>query len=199
MTSTFFAGFGLSLSLILAIGAQNAFILRQGLRREHVLPLVLFCAVCDASLITFGVLGFGVLAEAAPWIRPLFTYGGALFLFLYGARSFLAARKGGAALMPSAQSTTSLRKAILTCAAITFLNPHVYLDTVILIGSISAGYENKAAFTIGAALASFSFFSVLGYGARLLTPLFANPRSWQILEVIVGVIMWTIAIKLLLP
>ncbi|MCF6443930.1 LysE/ArgO family amino acid transporter [Nereida sp. MMG025] len=197
-SSTFAAGFLLSISLILAIGAQNAFVLRQGLRREHVLALVLFCAACDALLITLGVLGFGAISKAAPWITPAFTYGGAAFLFVYGLRSFMAARKGGAALMPSENASISLTKALLTCAAITFLNPHVYLDTVVLIGSISANYDNKLAFAIGASFASFSFFFALGYGAQLLRPFFANPRSWQILEIIVGAFMWSIALKLLL-
>lgn len=198
MNVTFIAGFTLGLSLILAIGAQNAFILRQGLRREHVLPLVLVCAASDALLIIAGVSGFTALSNAAPWVEPLFGYGGAAFLFWYGASSFRRAWKGGEALMPASDQGVSLKAAMLTCLALTWLNPHVYLDTVILLGSVSAQYADKFSFGLGAVVASFVFFFALGYGARLLTPIFASPRSWQILEVIVGATMWAIAFKLLL-
>lgn len=198
MNITFTAGFTLGLSLILAIGAQNAFILRHGLRREHVLPLVVICAASDALLIVSGVGGFAALSTAAPWVEPLFGYGGAAFLLWYGALSFLRAWKGGEALMPAGDKGISLKAAVLTCLALTWLNPHVYLDTVILLGSVSAQYDDKFSFGIGAVSASFVFFFTLGYGARLLTPIFASPRSWQILEFVVGATMWVIAFKLLL-
>ena len=199
VNGAFFAGYGVALSLIVAIGAQNALVLRYGVRREHVLPLVLFCATSDAILITAGVMGFTAMTNAAPWVEPLFTYGGAAFLIAYGARSFLSAYKGGQALVPSEGQRTPLIGALAAVAAITWLNLYVYLDTVILIGSVSAEYDDKMAFGIGAILASFSFFFTLGYGARLLTPFFAKPRSWQILDAGVGLLMWAIALKLLLP
>ncbi|MGY3439311.1 MULTISPECIES: LysE/ArgO family amino acid transporter [unclassified Marinovum] len=192
------AGFALSFSLILAIGAQNAFVLRQGLRGAHVLPVVLACAVSDAVLIAAGVAGFGALAEAVPLFETVMRWGGAVFLIWYGARNFKAALAGGQALTGAGDSTQSLRAAVLTCLALTWLNPHVYLDTVVLIGSISAQYDNRLAFGIGAVSASFVFFFALGYGARALRPLFASARAWQVLDVIVGLTMWAIAAKLLL-
>jgi len=198
MSTPYFAGFFLALSLILAIGAQNAFLLRCGLRREHVLPLVLTCAISDAILIAVGVGSFGILSEAAPWIGPVFLYGGVAFLLVYGAMSFARARKGGEALKPSADRAGSTLAAVGTCLAITWLNPHVYLDTVVMLGSISAQYDNRLAFGVGAVSASFAFFFALGYGARLLAPVFARPKSWQVLEIMVGLLMWAIAVKLLL-
>ncbi|MFG6562905.1 LysE/ArgO family amino acid transporter [Sulfitobacter sp. 1A13421] len=197
MFTSLLPGFALSLTLIMAIGAQNAFVLRQGLRREHVLPVVLVCAASDAVLIMSGVAGFGALAEAAPWFGPLMRYGGAAFLLWYGWRNAVSAWRGGEALEAEGQSTRSLRKAILTLLALTWLNPHVYLDTLVLLGSISAQYPDRLSFGIGAVLASFVFFFSLGYGARLLAPLFARPRSWQVLDAIIAVTMWAIAIKLL--
>ena len=197
MFTSLLPGFALSLTLIMAIGAQNAFVLRQGLRREHVLPVVLVCAASDAVLIMSGVAGFGALAEAAPWFGPVMRYGGAAFLLWYGWRNAVSAWQGGEALEAEGQSTRSLRKAILTLLALTWLNPHVYLDTLVLLGSISAQYPDRLSFGIGAVLASFVFFFSLGYGARLLAPLFARPRSWQVLDAIIAVTMWAIAIKLL--
>ncbi|WP_411974753.1 LysE/ArgO family amino acid transporter [Sulfitobacter faviae] len=197
MLTSLLPGFALSLTLIMAIGAQNAFVLRQGLRREHVLPVVLVCAASDAVLIMSGVAGFGALAEAAPWFGPLMRYGGAAFLLWYGWRNAVSAWQGGEALEAEGQSTRSLRKAILTLLALTWLNPHVYLDTLVLLGSISAQYPDRLSFGIGAVLASFVFFFSLGYGARLLAPLFARPRSWQVLDAIIAVTMWAIAIRLL--
>ena len=135
MFTSLLPGFALSLTLIMAIGAQNAFVLRQGLRREHVLPVVLVCAASDAVLIMSGVAGFGALAEAAPWFGPLMRYGGAAFLLWYGWRNAVSAWQGGEALEAEGQSTRSLRKAILTLLALTWLNPHVYLDTLVLLGS----------------------------------------------------------------
>lgn len=197
MLTSFLPGFALSLTLIMAIGAQNAFVLRQGLRREHVLAVVLVCATSDAILITAGVAGFGALAEAAPWFGPLMRYGGAAFLLWYGWRNAVSAWRGGEALETEGQATRSLGKAILTLLALTWLNPHVYLDTLVLLGSISAQYPDRMSFGIGAAMASFVFFFALGYGARLLAPLFAKPRSWQVLDAVIAMTMWGIAIKLL--
>ncbi|GAW35676.1 arginine exporter protein ArgO [Roseovarius sp. A-2] len=190
------AGFALGFSLILAIGAQNAFVLRQGLRREHVLAVVLVCAISDAMLVAAGVSGFGALAEAVPGLERVMRYGGAAFLLVYGARSFRAAWRGGAAL-EAGTGAGSLRRAVLTCLALTWLNPHVYLDTVVLLGSVSAQYENRLGFGIGAVCASFVFFFALGYGARLLAPVFRRPVSWRVLDVGVGAVMWAIAASLL--
>ena len=195
--SSAIAGFGLGLSLILAIGAQNAFVLRQGLRRQHVLAVVLSCAISDAVLIAAGVARVGTLAEALPWLEPVMRYGGAAFLVVYGLRACRAAWRGGAALQAGA-GAQSLRAALLTCLALTWLNPHVYLDTVVLLGSISAQYPDKLAFAGGAMTASFVFFFSLGYGARLLAPLFARPSAWRVLDAGVGAVMWAIAIKLIL-
>ncbi len=192
------AGYALSFSLILAIGAQNAFVLRQGLRGVHVLPVVLFCGISDAVLIVLGVAGFGALAKAVPWFEPLMRYGGAAFLLWYGFENFRSAWRGGAALEDEGETTQNLRKALLTLLALTWLNPHVYLDTVVLIGSISAQYDNRLAFGIGAVAASFSFFFLLGFGARLLRPVFTSARAWQGLDVLVGLTMWAIAAKLIL-
>ncbi|MEL7260713.1 MAG: LysE/ArgO family amino acid transporter [Pseudomonadota bacterium] len=195
--ASFLPGFLLSLSLILAIGAQNAFVLRQGLRRAHVLPVVLTCAISDAVLIVAGVAGFGALAEAVPWFEPLMRYGGAAFLLWYGWTNARSAWRGGQVLAADGEETQSLRTAILTLLALTWLNPHVYLDTVVLIGSISAQYPDRTTFGIGAVLASFVFFFSLGYGARALAPLFARPRAWQVLDAIIALTMWAIAFKLL--
>ena len=193
----FIGGYLLGFSLILAIGAQNAFVLRQGLRREHVLPVVLVCAISDAALVTAGVLGFGALARALPGIEQVMLFGGVAFLLWYGAQNLIAAWRGGDAL-EAGVAAGSLRRALLTCLALTWLNPHVYLDTVVLLGSVSAQYDDTLGFGAGAVTASFSFFFALGYGARLLAPVFRRPSSWRVLDVIVGLTMWGIAAKLLL-
>ncbi|MEM9968951.1 MAG: LysE/ArgO family amino acid transporter [Pseudomonadota bacterium] len=198
MLASFLPGFLLSLTLILAIGAQNAFVLRQGVRREHVFWVCLTCALSDAVLITAGVFGFGALAAALPGLETTMRYGGAAFLIWYGALNARAAWRGGSALHTDGTAAVSLRQAIFTLLGLTFLNPHVYLDTVVLIGSISAQYQDRFAFGFGAALASFAFFFTLGYGARLLSPLFAKPFSWRILDVLIALTMWGIAAKLLI-
>lgn len=194
MPSIFFAGFGLSLSLIAAIGAQNAFVLRQGLRREHVLAVVLFCAVSDAVLIAAGIAGIGVATDRLPLLLPVLKWGGVAFLVIYGARAFRAAWKGGAALDAANAAPAPLSRILATLAAITWLNPHVYLDTVVLLGSVANQYPgHEWTFGLGAALGSFLFFFALGYGARLLSPLFARPAAWRVLDGIVAAVMWTIA------
>lgn len=191
--SAVIAGFLLSLSLILAIGAQNAFVLRQGLLRQHVFAVCLFCGLSDALLIAGGVAGFGALAEAVPWFETVMRFGGAAFLLWYGWLNARSAWRGGAAIDTSGAAETKLSGIIATVAALTWLNPHVYLDTVVLIGSISAQYDNRLAFGAGAVSASFVFFFSLGYGARLLSPLFRNPRAWQVLDAIIALTMWAIA------
>ena len=199
MTSSFFPGFALGFSLILAIGAQNAFVLRQGLRHEHVLPVVLTCAVSDAILIAAGVAGFGSLAQVVPGFETVMRYGGAAFLVWYGTRSLISAWRSHAGLEadPRNGGKTALRTVLLTVLAFTWLNPHVYLDTVVLIGSISAQYSDRFSFGLGAVTASFVFFFSLGYGARLLAPVVTRPAAWQVLDALIGITMWAIAAKLL--
>nr|WP_171006776.1 LysE/ArgO family amino acid transporter [Shimia litoralis] len=192
------AGFVLGISLIMAIGAQNAFVLRQGLRGEHVLPLVLTCATSDMILIAAGVAGFGVLVESYPIAVDLARWGGALFLVVYGAMNFRSAFAGGDALEDAGRSSVSRKVAVMTCLMLTWANPHVYLDTVVLLGGLSSQYDPSYAFGIGAALSSYFFFFSLGYGARLLRPLFTSPRAWQVLDGFVGVTMWIIALTLML-
>jgi L-lysine exporter family protein LysE/ArgO len=193
------AGFLMSLSLIAAIGAQNAFVLRQGLRREHVLAVVLICAISDAVLIAAGVSGMGGLAARAPWFGEAMRWLGVAFLMAYGALRFRAAMRGGEALLPAAGAAVPLGRAVMTCLMLTWANPHVYLDTVVLLGSVSAQHApHGAAFGTGAVAGSFAFFTSLGFGARLLAPVFARPRAWVVLEVVVGLTMWAIAAALAL-
>ncbi|MDO7617273.1 MAG: LysE/ArgO family amino acid transporter [Planktomarina temperata] len=183
------------MSLILAVGAQNVFILRQGILRRHVLPLCLFAAASDALLIWTGVIGFGVLAQMAPGIARLMTWGGAVFLCTYGALRFRAAYRGDYRL-ELGERRESLKKTLLTLAGFTFLNPHVYLDTIGLIGAVSAQYDADSlryAFATGASLGSLVFFGALGFGARLLAPLMGSSKAWRVLDILVGMTMWAIA------
>ncbi|CAG2156228.1 Arginine exporter protein ArgO [Cupriavidus yeoncheonensis] len=193
------AGFSLGFSLILAIGSQNAFVLRQGLCREHVFWVCFVCALSDALLILAGVSGFAVMIRQLPWLGAAMRYGGAAFLIWYGARSFLAALHSSAVLDPSNAEPRPLLATLGVCLAFTWLNPHVYLDTVMLIGSVSTQFHGREMqFATGAMTASFLFFFALGYGAALLRQVFARPRAWQVLEVVIGVTMLAIAAKLLL-
>ncbi|HET8596516.1 MAG TPA: LysE/ArgO family amino acid transporter [Castellaniella sp.] len=195
----FISGFFLGLGLIAAIGAQNAFVLKQGLQRRHVLAVCLTCALSDMVLISAGVAGFGALVAAAPSIRLVMTWAGALFLAAYALRSFRAAVVNRSALDPAQAGTSSLSTTIAACLAFTWLNPHVYLDTVVLLGSVSANYgPDRFRFGLGAVTASFVFFFLLGYGARLLRPLFARPGAWRVLDFLVGVVMTLLAAKLLM-
>lgn len=199
MLSVAGAGFLVAISLIAAIGAQNAFVLRQGIRREHVLAVVATCALSDAILIAAGVGGFGLVSGAVPWLADVMLWGGVAFLAVYGGMRFRAAWRGGAALMPAPGGAAPLGQVLATCLVLTWANPHVYLDTVVLLGSISAQYApHGMAFGAGAAMGSLVFFSALGFGARLLGPVFAKPRAWVVLEVVVGCTMWAIAAKLAL-
>lgn len=191
------SGYLVGLSLIVAIGAQNAFVLRQGLRREHVLVVVLICAASDAVLIAAGVGGFGAIARAAPWFGIGMRWLGVAFLVFYGAMRFRAAARGGEALLPQGAEPVPLRRVVVMCLLFTWANPHVYLDTVVLVGSISAQYAPyEAAFGLAAVCASFSFFAALGFGARLLAPIFAKPRAWGVLELAMGCVMWALAAAL---
>ena len=197
MTSSFLPGFALGFSLILAIGAQNAFVLKQGLTRHHVFWVCLACAFYDAVLIWAGVTGFGALAEAVPGFEAAMRYGGAAFLIWYGAVNFRSAWRGGSAMIIDRDNGAGLAKVLATVTALPWLTPHVYLDTVVLVGSVSAQYPDRTLFGLGAMTASFVFFFSLGYGARLLAPLFARPRAWQVLDCVIGATMWAIAAKLL--
>ncbi|MGQ7350440.1 LysE/ArgO family amino acid transporter [Quadrisphaera oryzae] len=196
------AGLGLGLSLIVAIGAQNAFVLRQGLRGEHVLAVVAVCALSDLVLIVAGVAGAGAALQAWPAALVVVRLAGALFLAGY---AVLAARR---ALRPAADAalrtetggtSTSLAAALATCLALTWLNPHVYLDTVVLLGSIASTHgEERWWFAAGAAAGSAIWFAALGFGARLLRPLFARPVAWRVLDAVIAVVMAALAVTLLL-
>jgi L-lysine exporter family protein LysE/ArgO len=197
MITAFISGYLTSLSLILAIGAQNAFVLRQGLKGEHVLPVVAVCALSDALLIALGVGGLGSFLQTAPWLAEIMRWAGVAFLIVYGALRFRAAWRGGEALVPAEAGAASLMRVLAICLAITWANPHVYLDTVVLLGSISAQYAPfTPQFGIGAALGSLSFFAALGFGARLLAPIFARAGAWVVLEAVIGATMWMIAASL---
>ena len=191
------AGFGFGLSLIVAIGAQNAFVLRQGLRREHVLAVVLVCALSDAALILLGIAGAGAVFAVFPAALVVVRYAGAAFLLVY---AFLAARR---AWRPAAREAgvpavrTSLAAALATCLALTWLNPHVDLDTVVLLGSVANAHgDDRWWFGLGAALGSIVWFTALGYGARLLQPVFARPAAWRVLDAVIAVTMVAIAVSL---
>ncbi|TCS08242.1 MULTISPECIES: LysE/ArgO family amino acid transporter [unclassified Rhizobium] len=192
------AGFLLGASLIVAIGAQNAFILRQGLLRSHVFILCLICALSDAVLIAAGVGGLGTLVSQSPMLISVVTIGGAIFL---GSYAVMASRRAlrPAAMQAGAPQALGLKAAVATCLAFTFLNPHVYLDTVVLLGSLSAAYHgaDRLAYGVGAATASFVWFFALGYGARLLQPVFARPAAWRVLDVIISIVMSLLGISLL--
>lgn len=198
MAAHFFAGFLSSLVLIIAIGAQNAFVLRQGLRREHLLPIALICGGSDALLIAAGIVGLGALIQADPDLLALARYGGAAFLLVYG---LLAARRAwlGEQLAITESPPVPLAGAVATCLGFTFLNPHVYLDTVILLGALAnqRGDAGRWMFGSGAILASLSWFFALAYGARLLTPLFLKPVAWQVLDTLIALVMGILAVGLL--
>jgi L-lysine exporter family protein LysE/ArgO len=190
-------GFSLGFSLILAIGAQNAFVLKQGLKGEHVLLVCLICAASDAILILIGVSGFHVLVASFPSLVTIARFGGAAFLLVYGLLSFYNAIRLDQGLLPSEIRSNSAWQAALTCLAFTWLNPHVYLDTVVLLGSVSTQFGADITwFAGGAVLASFVFFFGLGYGASLLRPVFATARAWRVLDFLIGCIMWGIALRL---
>lgn len=197
--SIYLQGFTLSFGLIVAIGAQNAFVLRQGLRREHIVSIVIFCALADAILMTAGVLGMAKVIGDSVLLTRLLALAGSLFLFVYGWRAFqrtkttarLDAHKEGASLDYSA--------AMLQVAAFTLLNPHVYLDTLVLVGSMGSQhpYPMNWWFISGAISASATWFCLLGFGAFWLAPVFAKPKAWQILDLVIGIIMWVLSISLI--
>ena len=220
---TVLAGLGLGLSLIVAIGAQNVFVLRQGIRREHVLAVVIICALSDAALIAAGVAGLGFVLSAAPWLVVVARWAGALFLLSYGILAARRAWRGGeeldvaevdaaesdaaaltgtgpTAVAGSTLTRTRLVPVILTTLALTWLNPHVYLDTVLMLGSIAATHgDERWLFAGGAIAASLLWFTALGFGARYLGRWLRTPRSWRILDGVIAVVMISIAISLVVP
>ena len=191
----FAQGLALSLGLIVAIGAQNAFVLRQGLRREHVGAVVLFCALADAVLIAAGVLGMAQALGERPGLARVLALAGAAFLAVYGWQALRRARQPQQLTAAEGAQGLSLRAAVVQAAAFTLLNPHVYLDAVLLVGSIGAQQPPglRGAFVAGASVASALWFGLLGFGARWLAPWFAKPRAWQVLDGLIGVTMWVLS------
>jgi L-lysine exporter family protein LysE/ArgO len=197
-TGTIAAGFGFGLSLIVAIGAQNAFVLRQGLRREHVGAIVVLCAMSDMILIAVGVGLIEQVTQVIGWIVPVLRFGGAAFLIIYGLLAARRALKPGELTTQTDGPAITLGAALATAAGLTWLNPHVYLDTVLLLGSIANSRPDRWWFGLGAMAASWVFFAALGFGARLLRPIFASKLSWRILDGCIALVMWAIAVNLII-
>jgi len=195
----FTQGLALSLGLIVAIGAQNAFVLRQGLRREYVGSIVLFCAVCDAVLIAAGVFGMSAALGERPLLTKILSLAGAVFLATYGYQALRRVTQSNQLRPAEAASGMRRISVLLQAAAFTLLNPHVYLDTVLLLGSIGAQHppDLRVWFVAGACCASVVWFAGLGFGARWLAPFFARPRAWQIVDALIGVTMWVLALSLI--
>lgn len=191
------SGFLLSAALIMAIGAQNLFVLRQGLKREHIGPIVLFCGFSDLALIAAGVAGIGAFLTAIPQLVMVATLAGAAFLGWYGVKALRRMATPESMAVGAAPGLT-LQRALATTAAFTFLNPHVYLDTMLLMGTIGAARPigMRPFFVLGAAMASFTWFAALGFGARLLRPVFAKPAAWRVLDAGVGIVMLGLAASL---
>jgi L-lysine exporter family protein LysE/ArgO len=198
MLTAAIAGFLLGGGLIVAIGAQNAFVIRQGVLNAHVFWVCLFCSFCDALLIFAGVFGLGAIIKAVPLFIPVMTYGGAAFLVWYGIKAFRRALNPSA-LGASGESVGTLKAALLACAGFTLLNPHVYLDTVILVGSVANARPQgeQLPFAIGAAVASFVWFFSIGLGAKALGPWLGQPRVWRVIDFCIAGVMFLIAFKLL--
>lgn len=192
-------GFVLGGSLIIAIGAQNAFVLRQGLARAHIAAVVAFCALADALLIALGVALTGWSAQRLPGLATLLTWGGAAFLTIYGLRAGWRAARAGASLQAAQQAAGSRRAALLQAAAFTLLNPHVYLDTVLLVGGVGSGWPRalQPAFVAGASLASLLWFSALGFAATRLSRWLASARVWRVLDALMGLLMLGLALALM--
>jgi L-lysine exporter family protein LysE/ArgO len=200
MGSVFLQGMALSLGLIIAIGAQNAFVLRQGLRREHVASVVFFCAITDALLIAAGVLGMAQALGESPMVAHALALAGAVFLAAYGWNALRRALQQNGLLANEEGDGLTWAAAMAQAAAFTLLNPHVYLDTVLLVGSIGAQQpaDLQVWFVAGASSASLLWFCALGFGARWLAPLFAKPRAWQVLDILIGLTMWALSGMLVL-
>ena len=194
----YMTGLVTGLSLIVAIGAQNAFVLRQGLRNEHVFAICLACGLSDAVLIVLGVTSFLQIAALATWLGPIMRYGGAAFLIWYGASNLYSALRSSGALTAGEARSSSFSQTLATCLALTWLNPHVYLDAVVLLGTISTRFPgHEVSFAAGAMTGSLLFFFSLGYGATCLRPIFAKPSSWRVLETLIAFTTWMIAFRLL--
>ena len=192
------AGLGFGLSLIVAIGAQNAYVLRQGLRKEHVFVIVAICALSDAALIAVGVAGLGAIIQQLEWLLLLIEVIGGVFLCTYGVMAAKRAWKPEVLNTDTGGAAISLKVAVGTVLALTYLNPHVYLDTVLLLGSVAGTYEaNRWWFAAGAMLGSIVWFSTLGFGARLLAPVFKKPTAWRVLDAIIALVMFTLGMSLL--
>ena len=191
------AGLGLGLSLIVAIGAQNAFVLRQGLRLEHVAAVVAVCFLSDAVLITAGVGGAGAVVTRVPELLQVVCFAGAAFLLAYGSMAARRVFRPEALLPDSGGARAGLAVTVTTCLALTWLNPHVYLDTVVLLGSLASTYDDRRWwFAAGAVLGSAIWFTGLGFGARLLRPVFARPTAWRVLDAVIAVVMVSLALSL---
>ena len=197
----FIQGIGIGGSLIMAVGAQNAFVLKQGLKQSHSLPIAGLCSLIDALMITAGVAGLGHLIIAFPVIKDVASFGGALFLFIYGGRALRSSFHPQSLDSESTIGAETLKAAVFTTLGISLLNPHLYLDTVVLLGSISTQFEgaDKPWFGAGAVLASFVWFFGLSFGARYLSPLFKRPIAWCYLDRLICLTMWSIAVALLWP
>jgi L-lysine exporter family protein LysE/ArgO len=199
MWGPFFQGFGVSGGLIVAIGAQNAFVLSQGVRKNYHLLIALICSICDGLLITIGISGVGTVVAANPQLAKAAAWGGAAFLFWYGWKAFQSARLGEM-LNADSSAKRSLRAVMLTTMAVTWLNPHCYIDTMLLIGSIGGQFDgdSRLFFGVGAVAASFIWFFSLSLFGRLLAPFFQKQLAWQILDALICIIMWDIAFSLLM-
>lgn len=193
MELAFISGFFLSLSLIIAIGPQNAFVLRQGLLRRHVFPIAAFCAISDIILIAIGVFGLGSVISQIEWLSPYMFMVGGIWLTGYGILRLRGAYIADSYLEASSSETTDLKVALTNCAALTWLNPHVYIDTLVLIGTVSIRFEDKVQFGAGACLASVIFFFALAFGARVLSPLMSSPKAWQALDAAIALVMFALA------
>jgi len=200
MFDIYLKGLLLGGSLIIAIGIQNAFVLKQGLTNTHVFATAFTASFIDTILIFMGVIGIGALTTKIPGVLVFMQYGGALFLFVYGALAFNKARKPIRLDATATKNRAGLKETVLLLTGFSLLNPHVYLDTVILIGSISAQYGDSGRYWFGAGAASMSWiwFFTLAYGGRQLAPVFARPVAWQIMDVIIGITMWCLAASLIL-
>jgi len=198
--SPFIKGFGLGGSLIIAIGSQNAYLIRQGLKKEHVFWIATVCFLCDALLISLGAGGVGSLIDQSPLLLSITRWGGAAFLFLYGLQAFRSALKPS--VLDSSDTGEKMKtrnKAMLTALALSLLNPHALLDTFVLIGGIAGHMPTHARwmFALGTLTTSFIWFYGVAFGAKKLAPVFANPKAWQVLDTIIGCMMWTIASTLI--